>query len=385
VLWEKQKEKQRVARMRERSEGYLHQQDIVEVDSTEKSNCNKSDKNNEERRVKKSKPASKTKASARRKANVSKDKNKLKRRKIDVSSETAKGRRRVLLDVNDMNMSRRPLRRSTRLSTGVTTYNQSSSEDEEMEVKNDLLPVSIDNDDSKAKGKSTTLSTVARYNESSSEDEDMEISDNLLPVSVDEECRFKTCVFFTMSKCHHTVYKNATFDALIVRVKREEVHNSRDQDDVQFKVHTKGCKCNVMSNFFNRLNVNFEKENCEYFMHRKGVKEIKNVMIVLRDKTGGLKTDDDSVLVDEQELYETILNEKGYKELKISFAQCGLKVHHNGFTCIFTKDSEKIHELREMRENKTIFQIMILILYYYLFCSYQYYCHNIDKMGVLVI
>jgi hypothetical protein len=108
-----------------------------------------------------------------------------------------------------------------------------------------------------------------------------------------------------------------------------------------------------MSNFFNRLNVSFEKENCEYFIHRKGVKDIKNVMIVLRDKTGGLKTDDDSALMDEQELYETILNEKDSKEFKISFAQCGLEVHHNGSTCIVTKDSQKIHQLREMRENKT--------------------------------
>jgi hypothetical protein len=129
----------------------------------------------------------------------------------------------------------------------------------------------------------------------------------------------------------HTVYKNATFDALIVRVKREEVQNSRDQDDAQFKVHTKGCKCNIMRNFFNRLNVIFEKENCEYFIHRKGSKEIKNIMIVSRDKTGGLKNDDDSALMDEQELYEMILNEKDSKELKISFAQCGLKVHCNGY------------------------------------------------------
>jgi hypothetical protein len=64
-----------------------------------------------------------------------------------------------------------------------------------MKVNNNLLPFSLDNDNSKAKGKCTTLSTVARYNESSSEDEDMEISDNLLPVSLDKECHFKTCVF----------------------------------------------------------------------------------------------------------------------------------------------------------------------------------------------
>jgi hypothetical protein len=197
VAWEKQKEKRRVARSRERSESYLHKQDIVDVDLTKKRNCKKSDKNNEEGRVKKSKP-SKTKASVKRKANVSKYNNRLKRRKIDVSSETAKGRCRVLPDVNVMNTSRRPLRRSTRsirLSMGVNTYNKSSSEDEEMKVNNDLLPVSIDNNNSKAKGKCTTLSTVARYNKSSSEDEDMEISDNVLPVSVDEECPFKTCVF----------------------------------------------------------------------------------------------------------------------------------------------------------------------------------------------
>jgi hypothetical protein len=146
-----------------------------------------------------------------------------------------------------------------------------------------------------------------------------------------------------VSKRHHTVHKNATFDALIVQVKREEVHNSRDQDDVQFKVHTKGCKCNAMSNFFNRLNVNFEKENCEYFIHRKGSKEIKNVMIVSRDKTGGLKTDDNSALMDEKDLYEMILNEKDSKAFKVSFAQCGLKEHRtNGFTCIVTADKNKV-------------------------------------------
>jgi hypothetical protein len=55
-------------------------------------------------------------------------------------------------------------------------------------------------------------------------------------------------------------------------------------------------------------------------------------MIVSRDKTGGLKTDDDSALMDEQELYKMILNGKDSKALKISFAQCGLKEHCNGFT-----------------------------------------------------
>jgi hypothetical protein len=169
----------------------------------------------------------------------------------------------------------------------------------------------------------------------------MDISNDLLPVSVDKEYSFKTCVVLTVSNCH-TVHKNATFGEFIERVEKEEAHNSRDEVDVHFKVHTKGCKCNIMSKFSNRLYVNFDKDNCEYFIHRKEVKDIKNIMIVSRDKTGGLKTDDDSELMDEQELYETILNQKGSKELKISFAQCGLKVHHNGFTCIVTTDRDKI-------------------------------------------
>jgi hypothetical protein len=152
----KQREKQTETRRKERNEGFLYEKNIVDL--TKKKNCKKAEKTNEEKRLKKGKH-SKTKASVKRKANVSKEKNTLKRRKINVSSKTAKGRCRLDSDVNDMNLLRRPLRKSTRLST-VNTYNESSSEDEEMEVKNNLLPVLVDNEDSIAKGKSTTLSIV---------------------------------------------------------------------------------------------------------------------------------------------------------------------------------------------------------------------------------
>jgi hypothetical protein len=357
VLLEKQREKWRLARERERSEGPLHTIDIVDVDSTEKSKRKKSDKNSEERRVrKKSKYVPKKKASVKRKANARQDSNTSKKRKNDVSTKTAKGRCGVLPAVNVMNTSRRPLRRSTRLSMGVTTYKESSSDDEEMKVNNDLLPVSLDKNanNCKAKGNCATLSTVEKYYESSSgEDEDMVMSESILSVSEDEECPLQTCMLSITSTRGHTVHNTATFNLLISRVIKEEVHNTRDQDDVQLKVHTRGCKCNAMRNFFNRLNVNFEKENCEYFIHRKGSKEINNVMIVSRDNIGGLKTDDDSALMDEQELYKMILNGKRSKALKISFAQCGLKVHRNGFTCIVTADDTKVARLMEMRDKKT--------------------------------
>jgi hypothetical protein len=71
---------------------------------------------------KKSKHVPKKKASVKRKANARQDSNTSKRRKNDVSTETAKGRCRVLPAVNVMNTSRRPLRRSTRLLKDVTTY-----------------------------------------------------------------------------------------------------------------------------------------------------------------------------------------------------------------------------------------------------------------------
>jgi hypothetical protein len=214
---------------------------------TKNTNFKKSEKKNEEKRMKKRKP-SKPRSSVKRKANVKEVNNRLKRRKVDVLSTTAKGRCRVDSDVNDRNTLRKPLRKSTRLST-ITTYNKSSSEDEEMEVNNDLLPVSVDNQETIAKGKSTTLSTVVRYNKSSSEDEDMEISDNFVPASVHKECLFKPCVVSTVSNRCHMVHKNASFDEFIKRVEKEKVHDIRDEVDVHFKVHIKGCKCGVMSNY----------------------------------------------------------------------------------------------------------------------------------------